>query len=252
MPTRCRLRQPLPYFNPRSPCGERRVSNAVFKDGVQFQSALPLRGATVESGCDYAAVNIFQSALPLRGATVVCRTTYTPVEFQSALPLRGATGKRCPPGSRSPISIRAPLAGSDGVYGYSLCDDCIFQSALPLRGATVYGRMPSRMEGHFNPRSPCGERPTGNFVGVSGNLISIRAPLAGSDGSGQAALHLKVISIRAPLAGSDPARSPVSTSTILFQSALPLRGATFLLAQLALALQISIRAPLAGSDRYIL
>ena len=66
----------LPYFNPRSPCGERPVSAARIRVILLFQSTLPVRGAT---------------PLPeaLRGA----------LQFQSTLPVRGATGawRGCPP-----------------------------------------------------------------------------------------------------------------------------------------------------------
>ena len=35
-----------------------------------------------------------------------------------------------------------------------------FQSTLPVRGATLLGNHPGPVPGDFNPRSPCGERPT--------------------------------------------------------------------------------------------
>ena len=55
-------------FNPRSPYGERLDTNGYSKINVQFQSTLPLRGATI---CRTAAMlsSEFQSTLPLRGAT---------------------------------------------------------------------------------------------------------------------------------------------------------------------------------------
>ena len=105
--------------------------------------------------------------------------------------------------------------------------------------------------------------------------ISIRAPLAGSDREEIAQLrYVEGISIRAPLAGSDGMaktlignikdfnpRSPcgerlvipsVAVFHALFQSALPLRGATVRGTLVNAVMSISIRAPLAGSDRYIL
>ena len=124
-------------------------------------------------------------------------------------------------------------------------------------------------------------------------VISIHAPLAGSDCADELIKHAAAISIHAPLAGSDnclkaidngafsisihaplagsdrsiginlPAdsyfnpRSPcgerlpfskVISCSSLFQSTLPLRGATFLDIQPYIQLFISIHAPLAGSD----
>ncbi len=40
------LLQPLAYFNPRSPCGERRLIVAGVFHASEFQSTLPVRGAT--------------------------------------------------------------------------------------------------------------------------------------------------------------------------------------------------------------
>ena len=56
------------YFNPHSPCEERlKPDLSVLKD-MQFQSTLPLRGATL---LEYSSQRwfLFQSTLPLRGAT---------------------------------------------------------------------------------------------------------------------------------------------------------------------------------------
>ena len=57
------------YFNPHSPCGERRYGKAVEQTVWEFQSTLPLRGATMMTSM-YRQFSIFQSTLPLRGATI--------------------------------------------------------------------------------------------------------------------------------------------------------------------------------------
>ena len=101
--------------------------------------------------------------------------------FQSTLPLRGATN----------APTEAPPTAST------------FQSTLPLRGATRRHHRSRLRRKHFNPHSPCGERPSAwrispancNFnphspcgerllnidMMVIGSLISIHTPLAGSD-----------------------------------------------------------------------
>ena len=84
------------YFNPHSPCGERRSKARYIVRADKFQSTLPLRGATDEwlppergernisihtplAGSDAALINAlggdtkFQSTLPLRGATAEMR-----------------------------------------------------------------------------------------------------------------------------------------------------------------------------------
>ena len=101
--------------------------------------------------------------------------------FQSALPLRGATESGC---------------------DYAAVN--IFQSALPLRGATIKAVEIFLVSHYFNPRSPCGERHEFRIRCYLWHLISIRAPLAGSDDENAHRYEQRQgISIRAPLAGSD-------------------------------------------------
>ena len=58
--------------------------------GYEFQSTLPLRGATLRYGIPYQGSK-FQSTLPLRGATCTVPSVMASRLFQSTLPLRGAT-----------------------------------------------------------------------------------------------------------------------------------------------------------------
>ena len=80
----------LSYFNPHSPCGERPAGQTILEGLVEFQSTLPLRGATSPKSF-----------------------TLVSLEFQSTLPLRGATGSLVEPVVGHFISIHTPLAGSD-------------------------------------------------------------------------------------------------------------------------------------------
>ena len=77
----------------------------------------------------------FQSTLPARGATSISKSMTSHVPFQSTLPARGATFWVDRPHGLWRISIHAPRTGSDCGIGRS--------TASP---------------GHFNPRSPHGER----------------------------------------------------------------------------------------------
>ena len=125
------------------------------------------------------------------------------------------------------ISIHAPRAGSD-------------------RPSIIAQPLPK----NFNPRSPCGERQTGkqapaltlrfqSTLPVRGATqpvrlapgsvrgISIHAPRAGSDVWTEACAALnELISIHAPRAGSDVGPEDASVPLDLFQSTLPVRGAT--------------------------
>ena len=124
---------------------------------IRFQSTLPLRGATGihANTCTQQIISIHA---PLTGSDLIYVCTYyefryfnprspygerrwtdgacsTHPTFQSTLPLRGATRRGSRKGSARPISIHAPLTGSD---------------LIPKD--TV------RLMCNFNPRSPYGER----------------------------------------------------------------------------------------------
>ena len=126
--------------------------------------------------------------------------------FQSTLPVRGAT--RIVENRRAPatISIHAPRAGSD-------------RRAVPTRGRRM----------HFNPRSPCGERPGFRALPPTDSDFNPRSPCGERRIIPAQALPLKK-----------------------FQSTLPVRGATAKKATQGFPSVISIHAPRAGSDLIIL
>ena len=144
----------------------------------------------------------FQSTLPMRGATSGCQQQSQQPRISIHAPHAGSDcnlSRLCP---RPAISIHAPHAGSD--------TDC-------LRGYNIYP--------HFNPRSPCGERPHNDrsicIVGKFQSTLPMR-------GATCASLHC--IRIKE------------------FQSTLPMRGATILIIPMLVRHDISIHAPHAGSD----
>ena len=124
-------------------------------------------------------------------------------EFQSTLPLRGATGNCIRGRPIYPISIHAPLTGSDAHF-LGAGERCI----------------------HFNPRSPYGERLVYLMITHDPKLFQSTLPLRGAT-------------------TGFPVRLPTSE----FQSTLPLRGATDSSWLEGREFHISIHAPLTGSDR---
>ena len=167
------------------------------------------------------------------------------------------------------ISIHAPHAGSDLRLFPAISAVFLFQSTLPMRGATWTFHYSAQMS-NFNPRSPCGERPYGDykrcktfaisihaphagsdireFYGMKAIVISIHAPHAGSDPRCIQDIQLPIISIHAPHAGSDRPRRARQRQKPLFQSTLPMRGATRPESSWHRSARISIHAPHAGSD----
>ena len=136
-PGTLRLTKRSKNFNPHSPCEERlKPDLSVLKD-MQFQSTLPLRGATYSYWIS-PSVQIFQSTLPLRGATFSMRLVQHIVSISIHTPLAGSDGTARPwsrpcgnfnphspcgerqyayrhPSVTVDISSHTPLAGSDAI-----------------------------------------------------------------------------------------------------------------------------------------
>ena len=151
---------PPPYgdFNPRSPCGERHPPRGALCFVPEFQSTLPVWGATKEQALG-TIEGVFQSTLPVWGATGYPQHTGRPPrDFNPRSP---CGERRCRAGPwrlpvfyfnpRSPCGERPPPPGTTG-HGQ------LFQSTLPVWGATPGQGPGAGGPGDFNPRSPCGER----------------------------------------------------------------------------------------------
>ena len=193
----------------------------------EFQSTLPVRGATVRcwiwtrtgkisihaprEGSDHAGdrksiqLHRFQSTLPVRGATSIGVYVDHLSLFQSTLPVRGAT--------------------ADGIV---ITDSAAeFQSTLPVRGATADGIVITDSAAEFQSTLPVRGATISAPTAGRQPQISIHAPREGSDLRLLLAVVPVEISIHAPREGSDPR----DLSGHRFQS------------------PISIHAPREGSDR---
>ena len=260
----------LQNFNPHSPCGERLVLSTLLVLVILFQSTLPLRGATIIAGRINDLLK-FQSTLPLRGATpglvrvgapglisihtplagsdkrratVIIMTKYfnphspcgerprvsdpSPLrlKFQSTLPLRGVTLRlrlRC---RYRQISIHTPLAGSDPHRKPPQRQPKHFNPHSPCgeRPGWPTGHEPYQQ--HFNPHSPCGERPRFLYTKEVHKIFQSTLPLRGATRRGALDRQRRTISIHTPLAGSDYLDRGHLGIANEFQSTLPLRGAT--------------------------
>ena len=173
-------------------------------------------------------------------------------------------------GAEAIISIHAPLAGCDRGLAWIALRWAAFQSTHPLRGATLEAALDAAVFTDFNPRTPCGVRPTvgrilksskgfqsthplrGATAGVRhqgvGAEISIHAPLAGCDPVLGAGHHGHPISIHAPLAGCDPCRRSCRIPSPYFNPRTPCGVRPGHAARVRKLRDISIHAPLAGCD----
>ena len=145
------------YFNPRTPCGVRRVATVSqeIQDGISIHA--PLAGCDVAIRLTKDVMLEFQSTHPLRGATLVPCPRFRTEKFQSTHPLRGATSRRTGRANIIVISIHAPLAGCDyRRSGRAQRQDISIHA--PLAGCDRERTKAVVQELHFNPRTPCGVR----------------------------------------------------------------------------------------------
>ena len=228
-----------------------------------------MRGATLVDARD-DVLALISTRAPLAGSDTPSSTaSRSRFDFNPRSP---CGERRRPPWFRRPtvcyFNPRSPC-GERRLLGGLVLLDYVFQSALPLRGATSDGSRNTAPHRDFNPRSPCGGDGRRRRDRAS-RQISIRAPLAGSDCSFVHAMPAPYnFNPRSPCGErrSSPApsarqrnfnpRSPcgerldftlTSVHRCVFQSTLPLRGATVVSPRAGHVLYISIRAPLAGSD----
>ena len=124
-------------FNPRSPHGERRLqSRASRRERLAFQPTLPARGATTRREAVQLCRDEFQPTLPARGATDTIQDCIRKVRFQPTLPARGATRRA---DSYIICTINFNPRSPHGERRLSACKrrcSCQFQPTLPARGAT--------------------------------------------------------------------------------------------------------------------
>ena len=123
------------YFNPRSPCGERPFCLFCQSLSFEFQSTLPVWGATKREQGIHSRPGISIHA-PRVGS-------------DDSVPDRPPRGKHFNP--RSPC-------GERHLWNHCRRYAAQFQSTLPVWGATLCAAGGGHAPADFNPRSPCGER----------------------------------------------------------------------------------------------
>ena len=212
-------------FNPRSPCGERRNLHGFHFLLVQFQSTLPVRGATTNTSGLFVE-NIISIHAPRAGSDIVADKRFQVIKM---------------------ISIHAPRAGSDSPAVGSALSYPTFQSTLPVRGATSAENTRVSQE-QISIHAPRAGSDIFSISTQERSSISIHAPRAGSDRVSAESSRVATISIHAPRAGSDSvstpgfdvcpyfnprspcgerrAATPRRRRLKIFQSTLPVRGAT--------------------------
>ena len=168
------------YFNPRSPWGERRRIRNARGRNFRFQSTLPVGGATSVRRLHQQSRVDFNPRSPWGERPVPPGRTDVISDFNP----RSPWGERLVVDGGNDlfvyISIHAPRGGSD--YTSEEAVEVIAISIhAPRGGSDPICDKVKHPDGHFNPRSPWGERLLPESEGVGSDLISIHAPRGGSD-----------------------------------------------------------------------
>ena len=148
-------------------------------------------------------LTLFQSTLPVKGATGTGSNAPSVLDISIHAPREGSDVSRKTLSAWRRISIHAPREGSDKRIHIIIIRPLLFQSTLPVKGATQ-----------------------NIFPVLRSIIISIHAPREGSDRSNPGRLSCPAISIHAPREGSDSRSVSFTDKEELFQSTLPVKGAT--------------------------
>ena len=202
------------YFYPRSPCGERQTTSLTAVLTLSFLSTLSLRRATILCHHASALYPISIHALLAESDTQGVFNLFANPDFYP----RSPCGER-QPGERHANSQQEFLS----TLSLRRATDVVplkptllrFLSTLSLRRATCRKLLKRKINHHFYPRSPCGERLTSGQNDNDSNNISIHALLAESDAS--------FFSGRSCFSDFHP-RSPCGERRSHYSSSRPLKG----------------------------
>ena len=203
------------------------MGEGVEADGnYPFQPTLPLRGATIRY-YRYAGDVLVSTHAPLAGSDHIRHKQQpAPETVSTHAPLAGSDWWITDSATTWSVSTHAPLAGSDSrasaIRRWPMC----FNPRSPC------GERPSRKSRRpsprrFNPRSPCGERRTTTPHGTKHERFQPTLPLRGATMSSCAAYTVDFeFQPTLPLRGATPCPLTLPYTSNVFQPTLPLRGAT--------------------------
>ena len=233
-------------FNPRAPCGARRLEKQRARRMGRFQSTRPVWGATRCFARRRDCV-LFQSTRPVWGATAATypRTGILIISIHAPRVGRDTFRQHEIPWKQS-ISIHAPRVGRDRITPSSAPASRNFNPRAPCGARPTVAPVASRAV-DFNPRAPCGARPGSPARCQKRSYFNPRAPCGArlrerADRGGA----VRFQSTR-PVWGATP-RTSFASASPQFQSTRPVWGATWREHSAERCDGISIHAPRVGRD----
>ena len=236
-------------FNPRAPCGARRLMLPLPSAWQHFNPRAPCGARLASVILSLWLVLLFQPTRPLRGATGVSRVCIRTTFISTHAPLAGRDlltsfvwlsrfnfNPRAPCGARPCLGVtRAhyikfqptrPLRGATNATIRIILTTIKFQPTRPLRGATDDEHVPVTYYSQFQPTRP----------------------LRGATLFSTACSPILAFQPTRPLRGATPRPQHLVRESLIFQPTRPLRGATPVSQNDHRRYPISTHAPLAGRD----
>ena len=239
--------QALSDFNPRSPWGERRWLAAFVAQLGEFQSTLPVGGATIGSDLSLQLFDFNPRSPWGERPAMLPRAAAGPRDFNPRSPWGERHNlslllarsyhfnPRSPWGERRRtagswtlphfISIHAPRGGSDADWPGVRSGWRDFNPRSPWGERPGYSRRLDS-QANFNPRSPWGERPCLPCSPSWALYFNPRSPWGERPVCASSERVQRSISIHAPRGGSDLPVPYLILWEKIFQSTLPVGGAT--------------------------
>ena len=124
----------------------------------------------------------------------------------------------------------------------------MFQSTRPVRGATSCSPRAEARPHCFNPRAPCGARPSVRFGVESVTMFQSTRPVRGATEMTGMWSNITDVSIHAPRAGRDKTYILFSEYHPCFNPRAPCGARRFLYRFHGVSIHVSIHAPRAGRD----
>ena len=200
---------------------------------------------------DFFRVQAKWESLPAGGATASSSVLVGSSLFQSTLPAGGATLQARGHEAQAVISIHAPRGGSDAPRARQRTAWSGFQSTLPAGGATIWMAATPPPTGHFNPRSPRGERLDNRVFGLFlVPYFNPRSPRGERPRRKVFPIEVLDISIHAPRGGSDGVQILLIRPDHQISIHAPRGGSDVQRKNIPLSIHISIHAPRGGSDDF--
>ena len=180
----------LVYFNPRTPCGVRRIDNCTFSGFSDFNPRTPCGVRHLVYAARLSTAQNFNPRTPCGVRPRTCAVGVCTRQISIHAPHAGCDTNRFIIGSmQNDISIHAPHAGCDDNCDRHGRKHRNFNPRTPcgVRRRTL--RLPAAVTTDFNPRTPCGVRLYASDAKTRELTISIHAPHAGCDESRDIPAH---------------------------------------------------------------